>query len=149
MKVRITPNGDVEFDVSNGEGQAALDLIRAIQNQMRASTNVVDEAPRTYFERLEKLRQENFSIPEEPNNGCLPEVIHTTPMSSRLASLSRTQRATYEALIEFDSEDGVHVSALGTLLETSDGAINHRLALLEHRGLVTRVTRGHYRAVQQ
>ena len=145
MKVRITPNGDVEFDVSNGEGQAALDLIRAIQKSQAHTVPIPEDVPQTYFEKLENLR--NNLAQEHAQE--IPEVIHTTPMSSRMASLSRSQRATYEALIEFDNEDGVHVSALGTLLDTSDGAISHRLALLEHRGLVKRVSRGHYRAVQQ
>ena len=31
MKVTITPDGTIELDVSNGDGQAALDLIRSLQ----------------------------------------------------------------------------------------------------------------------
>ena len=71
------------------------------------------------------------------------------PMNVRLASMNKTQRETYNALIEFDSEAGVHTSSLATLLETSEGAISHRLALMVDNGTVKRVSRGHYRAIPQ
>jgi predicted transcriptional regulator len=71
------------------------------------------------------------------------------PMNVRLASLNKSQRETYNALLEFDSEAGVHVASLATLLETSEGAVSHRLSLLIDHELVKRVSRGHYRAIPQ
>jgi len=119
MKVIITPNGDVELDVSNGEGQAALDLINALQAQANAKAASQDISQK-----------------------------HRT-LTARMASLSKSQRQTYDLLIEFDSADGVHYTALAALLEASDGAVSHRLGLLETRGLVKRVSRGHYRAIRE
>lgn len=63
------------------------------------------------------------------------------------ASLTAKQRKLYEVLTDFDQETGCHVTGLAALMETTEGAMSHQLSILLDRGLVYRVSRGHYRLV--
>lgn len=116
MKVTVTPSGDVQLEVTDGDGAAAVELIHQLQ---------ADAAQR----RTDDEKQSH---------------------SVALASLTAKQRKLYDVLCDFDQPQGCHVSGLAALLETTQGAVSHMLnVVLVPRHLARRVTRGHYRAIQE
>ena len=65
MKVTIAPDGTVEMDVAPGDGQAALDLIRAMQGQQQPGP-----ATGPAVARLTALQFDTYSVLREFPEGA-------------------------------------------------------------------------------
>lgn len=66
-----------------------------------------------------------------------------------LAALTKQQTEMYEALMQLDLPDGVHVAVLGVLLEKTPSAVGQMLMDMMKVGVVERVSRGYYRISSQ
>ena len=119
MKVTVNACGDVILDVSNGDGQAALDLIHALQADARKKKD--SEAHSTTMKESRTIVGDS--------------------------GLNKIQYRTWEYLCEQDRTDGIHVSAVAQSFGISTPAANTRLIVLVKMGYAKRVHRGYYRAM--
>jgi DNA-binding MarR family transcriptional regulator len=62
------------------------------------------------------------------------------------AELNQSQYETWDFLIDHDCPQGVPVSGIARALNTTAGAISHRMSILVNRGYAVRTQRGYYRA---
>ena len=122
MKVTITPDGSVELEVHNGEGQVALDLIRSLTAPEQPASSTVDLG--TLVHTLHKL---------EPTPDPSVEI---------LAKLSPVLRSAMEVLLAYP--DGCHYTVVAELLGIAITAANSRCQELRKRGLATWVASGVY-----
>jgi len=118
MKVTITPDGSVELEVHNGEGQVALDLIRSLTAPEQPASSTVDLG--TLVHTLHKLE----------------------PSVELLARLSPVLRSAMEVLLAYP--DGCHYTVVAELLGIAITAANSRCQELRKRGLATWVASGVY-----
>lgn len=77
------------------------------------------------------------------------EKIEKRTHAAELVSLTPKQRKLYDTLAELDCPEGCHLSGLAELVESTDQAVGQMCCEMIKRGLVQRVSRGHYRAVKQ
>ena len=71
----------------------------------------------------------------------------TKPPAKRPPSLSGNLAATYDYLIDNDSELGIHLSAVAENFGITSGAAGQRIHKLIRHGLAERVSSGVYRGV--
>lgn len=119
MKVTINSDGEVTLDITNGDGQAALDLIHALQGDVKRQKSAE--------ERREVHRQAAAKVDGSP--------------------LNVLQYRTWEYLCGNDCNDGIHVSSVGKAFGITNSAANTRLVALTNLGYAKRVHRGYYRAI--
>lgn len=115
MKVTVQPDGTIELEVTNGDGQAALDLIRSLG--VREVAEPADESD------------------DESDD---EDVIWLDP-----AQLTKPLREAYDALAEFPR--GAHVSVIAERMGKSQSLVNSRLVALRKRGFAEWLRSGTYR----
>ena len=120
MKVTVLTDGTVEMEVRNGDGQAALDLIRSLQG------------------RVSEVTEWEFSEPDV----LLDSAVIFQP---RYMLLPPTERSVYDVLAQHPT--GCHVSVAAEELGVSRGIANARLVSLTNRGFAERILRGTYRLI--
>jgi hypothetical protein len=81
MKVNVKADGTVELDVSNGEGQAALDLIHALQADARASARLVEEVAATRQAESAGLSQLLYRTWEYLVENDRPDGVHVSAVA--------------------------------------------------------------------
>jgi len=140
LKVTVNAKGDVTLDISNGEAQAALDFIRALQSEQRIAlqANPFQGRQRVTLEVDDPKPQALQPI----SKGTRPGV--HTPHDG---ALNRSQYDAWEYLAENDCEVGVHLNALGRHLNISSSAAGQRCYTLIKLGYARRVAMGRYRAL--
>lgn len=119
MKVTVDPNGVVSLDVSNGETKVAIDFIRQLQKESKASKLKPKEKPRKAFQRKDKDAGLNASLFDA-----------------------------LKFLAANDTEDGITAAQLAQHAKITNGAAGQRIAKLVKAGYAYRVKMGHYRAVK-
>jgi hypothetical protein len=62
------------------------------------------------------------------------------------AELNKTQYETWDFLIDHDCDAGVPVAGIARALNSTCGAVSHRLGILVNKGYAVRTQRGYYRA---
>lgn len=115
MKVTVLPDGSVEFEVHDGDGQSALDLIRSLQGV-----------------------REDESVEDKSVEDGGPVEVLLDP-----ALLTPTQRTVYDVLAEHPT--GCHASAVAQELNLEQSIVNARLVALKNRGFAERLRPGTYR----
>lgn len=120
MKVTVTPEGVVTLEVTNGDGQVALDMIRALQAESKKPA----AKPRA------KSRKKTQSKKKD-EVGIQPSLFDALSW-----------------MADNDSEDGVTAVDLAQQASISNGAAGQRIQKLLKAGYVYRVSTGHYRAVK-
>jgi hypothetical protein len=133
MKVTINADGSVEFEVGNGDGQVALDLIRSLQQGDR-------EVPLTPWGEDELLAEEAFALAP----GIPKRQVHrrrVTAQHAPKAALSKRLTEAYEAL---DQYEAAHYIYIAKDLKIGGGAANQRLIKLCNRGIIRRLAAGIY-----
>jgi len=128
MEVRINTEGEIIINITNGDGQAAFDLIDSLQNRAK--------------------RKKETSVRSELMRDANTKVAVPRPEGSEdvTGELNRIQYRTWEFLCENDSPDGVHVSRVAQAFGLTRAAANTRLVVLTNTGYAKRVHRGYYRA---
>ena len=99
MKALIHPDGTVELEIHNGDGQAALDLIRSLQGAGEATVEeehevLLDSAVLTPAERSV------YEVLAEHRNGCHVTVVATELTLSRSVANSRLVALTNRGFAE-------------------------------------------------
>lgn len=122
MKVIISANGDVVLDITNGDGQTAIDLIHALQADAR-----------------QKEASKNRSLTSRESQTMVP--------TGGTGKLNTIQYRTWEYLCENDIASGVHVSQVAHAFGLSNTSANARLVTLFNLGYAQRVAKGYYRAL--
>jgi len=122
MKVTVTANGEVVLDITNGDGQAALDLIHALQEDAR--------------------RKEVSASRQEASRAAATMV----PISGT-KELNEIQYRTWSYLCDNDVAGGVHVSQVAHAFGINNMAANSRLLTLHKAGYAERTAKGYYRAL--
>jgi hypothetical protein len=119
MEIKVSADGEITLNVTNGETDKAVDLIRALRcDAQRAKTSA--NRSKSMAEAAQKVDD---------------------------SELNQLQYRTWEFLCENDNPDGVHVSQLAKAFGLNRAAANTRLVVLTNMGYAKRVHKGYYRAL--
>lgn len=121
MKITVLPDGTIQMDVANGDGQTALDLIRSLQ--AAAGT-----------------REATKPVADEPHDESLCDET-ASELPAAVAALTPKMRQVYEAL---DQYVAAHYYQLAEDLQLSKEATNQRLGKLARAGIIRRTASGVY-----
>ena len=119
MKALIHPDGTVELEIHNGDGQAALDLIRSLQGASEVEQPAVDA--------------EQVDEPEYLREELLP--------------MTAAELTVYDALLALGADtpgEAVHVGTLAQYMKLGRGIVNARCVSATNRGWLTRHRKGVY-----
>jgi hypothetical protein len=119
MEIKVSADGEVTLNVTNGETDKAIDLIRALQY----------EAQRKQVSARRSKSMKDAAVKVDDTN------------------LNQLQYRTWEFLCENDTAEGVHVSQLAKAFGLNRAAANTRLVVLTNMGYAKRVHKGYYRAL--
>jgi len=138
LKAFIHPDGTVELEIHNGDGQAALDLIRSLQGGREAEAKPI---PTLWSNRPRK--REAWESPDTALiNGQGEPVAYVD-----IEALSPAEQTAYDALLALGAttpEKSVHVNKLAKHMKMGRGVVNARCVAATNRGWLTRHTKGAY-----
>lgn len=123
MEVRVNKDGEVILNIANGDGQAAIDLIRALQGEAAATA------------KLKKHSEERSASLKEAS------------IKTGTGNLNQLQYRTWEYLTDNDCIDGIHVSQLAHAFGITTAAANTRVMTLHKLGYAKRIRKGYYKAL--
>ena len=149
MKAFIHPDGTVELEIHNGDGQAALDLIRSLQGGREAEATPIptlwSNRPRKR-EAWESASLAVVRLDRDPDtaliNGQGEPVAYVD-----IEALSPAEQTAYDALLALGAttpEKSVHVNKLAKHMKMGRGVVNARCVAATNRGWLTRHTKGAY-----
>ena len=123
MKITISPDGTVQMEVANGDGQAALDMIRSLQHK-------------------------DDIVPEQTTLADVMTNVHLVEGKDRrhakAASLSPSQRETYDVLAAYP--EGIHYTIVAEYLGVGKSVANTRCQAIANLGLAAyRIRAGVYK----
>lgn len=122
MKINVSPDGTVSFDISTNTSAEVVEIIEQLRNS------------KTGIRQLPDISQKvQRTQPTTQKNGV---------------ELNSLQYETWEFLVDNDCSDGVHISAVARGFGIPHDAAGCRLRRLTDKGYAIRVAQGYYRAVE-